>query len=62
VLVDDVRDERARVAVRPQARAGLVSDQIALGDEADLLGALALAWTANDAASDENLRERLIRP
>src|SRR5687768_11667602 len=38
VLVDDVRDEGARVAVRPEARAGLVPDQVALGDETDTLG------------------------
>lgn len=31
------------------------------GDKAILDGALALAWTAIDAASDETLRERLIR-
>ena len=35
VLVDDVRDERARVAVRTQAAAGLVPDQVAFRDEAD---------------------------
>ena len=35
VLVDDVRDERARIAVRPQAAARLVPDEIALRDEPD---------------------------
>ena len=37
--MDDVRDERARVAVRPQPRPGLVPDQVALGHEPGRRGA-----------------------
>ena len=35
VLVDDVRDEGVRIAVRPQPRPGLVPDEIALGHQPD---------------------------
>ena len=37
VLVGDVRDERVRVAVRPQPGPGLVPDEVALRDEPDAL-------------------------
>src|SRR5688572_25027591 len=36
VLVDDVRDECARVAIRPEPRAGLVPDDVALDGESHL--------------------------
>ena len=39
VLVDDVGHEGVRVAVGPQPRAGLVPDEVALGHEAERLGA-----------------------
>ena len=39
VLVDDVRHERPRIAVRPQPRPRLVPDEVALGDEPDGRGA-----------------------
>ena len=33
MLVGDVRDEGPRIAIRPQPRAGLVPDEVALGHE-----------------------------